>query len=567
MSGVGGLSKGGLSGFGRGGTGPTGPAGSAGSSGTTGPTGPTGSAGSTGATGRQGAGILLFRRYYSTSTVEADPGSGYCRFNNADPAVATALHMDNVDVDGSNQATSLAFLDYSDSDYKGILRVELVKDPNTYWVFYPYDASQSGGSGGYTTANFSSAASSNVATAISNNDEVWITFVPWGMKGTSGNPGTDGATGPTGPAGAGGSTIVVQEGDVDVDTAVTTLDFDASDFNVTSSPAGEANIALAYGTSAGTPAEGNHTHLLAAGATDVTASVTELNYVDGVTSAIQTQLDGKQPLDSDLTTLSTAFTTASASGAASLAFHEDTDNGSNRVLLQGPASTADVTVTLPSSAGTVALTSDITLATLGLDADLATFSVPASTTISAFGATLVDDAAASNARTTLGLVIGTDVQAQNARLQEIAGLVDPNADRVLVWDDSADDIAYATPIRGFCVPIGNGVDVISTGVQATDVSLPIGGVITKWRLLKSLPSGNVSIVVDIWKDTYANWPPSSDSICASDKPTLSTAEKNEGTSLTGWTTTITAGDTLRFNVDSVTSATRVWLCLEFREVF
>lgn len=36
---------------------------------------------------------------------------------------------------------------------------------------------------------------------------------------------------------------------------------------------------------------------------DVTASITELNYIDGVTSAIQTQLDAKQPLDSDLTTL------------------------------------------------------------------------------------------------------------------------------------------------------------------------------------------------------------------------------------------------------------------------
>jgi hypothetical protein len=41
---------------------------------------------------------------------------------------------------------------------------------------------------------------------------------------------------------------------------VTVLDFDASDFAVTSSPAGEANISLAYGTGAGTPAEGNHTH-------------------------------------------------------------------------------------------------------------------------------------------------------------------------------------------------------------------------------------------------------------------------------------------------------------------
>lgn len=36
---------------------------------------------------------------------------------------------------------------------------------------------------------------------------------------------------------------------------------------------------------------------------DVTATATEVNYTDGVTSAIQTQLDGKQPLDSDLTTI------------------------------------------------------------------------------------------------------------------------------------------------------------------------------------------------------------------------------------------------------------------------
>ena len=49
------------------------------------------------------------------------------------------------------------------------------------------------------------------------------------------------------------------------------------------------------------------------GSTTVTATGTELNYVDGVTSAIQTQLDGKQPLDSELTELATmGSTTASA---------------------------------------------------------------------------------------------------------------------------------------------------------------------------------------------------------------------------------------------------------------
>jgi len=47
------------------------------------------------------------------------------------------------------------------------------------------------------------------------------------------------------------------------------------------------------------------------------------------------------------------------SAAGSIQFREDTDNGTNAVTLIGPAATADITLTLPSTAGTLALTSDI----------------------------------------------------------------------------------------------------------------------------------------------------------------------------------------------------------------
>lgn len=55
-------------------------------------------------------------------------------------------------------------------------------------------------------------------------------------------------------------TFTTEEGDVAVSAATATLDFDASDFNLTESPAGEVNVGLNYGTGAGQPAEGTHAH-------------------------------------------------------------------------------------------------------------------------------------------------------------------------------------------------------------------------------------------------------------------------------------------------------------------
>ncbi len=72
-----------------------------------------------------------------------------------------------------------------------------------------------------------------------------------------------------------------------------------------------------------------------------------------------------------------------------------------------------------------------------------------------------------------------------------------------------------------------------------------------------------SIVVDIWKDTYANFPPADgDSITSSAVPTISTATKSQDATLTGWTTAIAAGDILAYNVDSITTCERVTVTLK-----
>lgn len=59
---------------------------------------------------------------------------------------------------------------------------------------------------------------------------------------------------------AGRAALIIREGGTSKVAAATDLDFDASDFNVSESPTGRGNVSLAYGTSAGTPAEGNHNH-------------------------------------------------------------------------------------------------------------------------------------------------------------------------------------------------------------------------------------------------------------------------------------------------------------------
>lgn len=111
--------------------------------------------------------------------------------------------------------------------------------------------------------------------------------------------------------------------------------------------------------------------------------------------------------------------------------------------------------------------------------------------------------------------------------------------------------------------IGDGTNVITTGRKA-GVQIPFDCVITGWSIFEDTSTSS-SIAVDIWKDTYANFPPTvADTIAASAKPTLSSATSNQDNTLTGWTTAVSAGDFVVPNVDSVTAAKRVVVVLRVR---
>lgn len=112
------------------------------------------------------------------------------------------------------------------------------------------------------------------------------------------------------------------------------------------------------------------------------------------------------------------------------------------------------------------------------------------------------------------------------------------------------------------ITIDGGGSTITTGIKGY-LEMPFNCVITRVTMLADA-SG--SAVVDIWKDTYANYPPTvADTITASAKPTLSSATKSQDTTLTGWTTTIATGDILGFNVDSATTVKRLHVTLTLRK--
>lgn len=102
---------------------------------------------------------------------------------------------------------------------------------------------------------------------------------------------------------------------------------------------------------------------------------------------------------------------------------------------------------------------------------------------------------------------------------------------------------------------------ITTGIKG-DLRIPFACTITSWTLLADA-SG--AIVIDIWKDSLANFPPTdADAMPGAGKePTIAASGTNAtDTDVTDWTTDdIAAGDVLRFNVDSCATITRVTLAL------
>lgn len=168
------------------------------------------------------------------------------------------------------------------------------------------------------------------------------------------------------------------------------------------------------------------------------------------------------------------------------------------------------------------------------------------------------------------LVIDTtnkEVEVQNAG--KLRGFSDNNTTETFSIDAATgaaqfDSTVTTTRVVGdtsiWSIVIDGGGSAITTGPKL-DICVPYNALITGWDIVAD-QSG--SIVVDLWQDTYANFPPTvADTITTSEKPTLSAATKNQDTSLNsgnGWA--VTQGRYLRVNVDSAATVTRVLIVLK-----
>lgn len=159
------------------------------------------------------------------------------------------------------------------------------------------------------------------------------------------------------------------------------------------------------------------------------------------------------------------------------------DVAADGTKLDGIESGADVTDTASVTAAGALMDSEV-------DADIKTLSLPASTTISTFGASLVDDADAATARTTLGVdAAGTD----NSTDVTLAGT--PDYITITGQTITRNQIDLTTDVTGD-LPITEGGTGASTA-SAARTNLGLGTISTQAANNVSITGGSITGITDL----------------------------------------------------------------------
>lgn len=118
-------------------------------------------------------------------------------------------------------------------------------------------------------------------------------------------------------------------------------------------------------------------------------------------------------------------------------------------------------------------------------------------------------------------------------------------------------------IKDINIVIGDGDVVIASGTLGYSAPISFSGKITSWNLAEvSSPPISGSIVIDIWKSTAENYPPTEiNSITANSKPELNTQYINKDEELVDWNTYLSSGDVIGFTVEQNLNCRKVHLIL------
>lgn len=116
---------------------------------------------------------------FSTTTTDADPGSGVLRLDNATPSSATGIYIDDAEANGTDISALMLTWDDSTSPVRGQIKIQSVGTPSTFHIWQIDSLTDNSGYMDFTVTYVDGAGS------FANNDEVIVSFSRTGDYGAT----------------------------------------------------------------------------------------------------------------------------------------------------------------------------------------------------------------------------------------------------------------------------------------------------------------------------------------------------------------------------------------------